>query len=348
MSQTRKKAIITGISGQDGAYLTKLLLDKGYEVTGTYRRTSSVNFWRIAELGVDAHPNLTLVEHDLTDAGSSLRLLERTQPDELYNLAAQSFVGVSFDQPATTAEVTGLGPLNLLEAIRVVSPKTRFYQASTSEMFGKVQAVPQNEHTMFWPRSPYGVAKLFAHWSTVNYRESFGIFGASGILFNHESPLRGREFVTRKITDAVARIKLGKQEQLELGNLDAKRDWGYAAEYVEGMWRMLQAEQPDTFVLATGRTETVRDFATLAFKAVGIGIEWKGEDQDEVGIRTDTGQTIVRINPKFYRPAEVEMLIGDAAHARDVLGWQAKTSLEDLCRMMVEADLKRVERGVSF
>jgi GDPmannose 4,6-dehydratase len=215
-------------------------------------------------------------------------------------------------------------------------------------MFGKVQAVPQNEHTMFWPRSPYGVAKLFAHWSTVNYRESFGIFGASGILFNHESPLRGREFVTRKITDAVARIKLGKQAHLELGNLDAKRDWGYAAEYVEGMWRMLQADQPDTFVLATGRTETVRDFATLAFKAVGIGIEWRGKEQEETGIRTDTGREVVRINPRFYRPAEVEMLIGDAAHARDVLGWRAKTSLEDLCRMMVEADLKRVERGVSF
>jgi GDPmannose 4,6-dehydratase len=215
-------------------------------------------------------------------------------------------------------------------------------------MFGKVQAVPQNEHTMFWPRSPYGVAKLFAHWSTVNYRESFGIFGASGILFNHESPLRGREFVTRKITDAVARIKLGQLECLELGNLDAKRDWGFAKEYVEGMWRMLQADEPDTFVLATGRTETVRDFTTLAFKAVGIGLEWKGKDEGETGIRTDTGKVVVKVNPKFYRPAEVELLIGDAAHAREVLGWQAQTPLEELCRMMVEADLKRVERGVSF
>ncbi|OMV09414.1 GDP-mannose 4,6-dehydratase, partial [Burkholderia pseudomallei] len=248
MTQARK-AIITGITGQDGAYLAKLLLDKGYEVVGTYRRTSSVNFWRIAELGVDKHPCLTLVEHDLTDLGSSLRLVERTQPHELYNLAAQSFVGVSFDQPATTAEVTGLGALHLLEAIRVVNPKIRYYQASTSEMFGKVQAIPQIESTPFYPRSPYGVAKLFAHWTTLNYRESYGIFGSSGILFNHESPLRGREFVTRKITDTVAKIKLGKASRLELGNLGAKRDWGFALEYVEGMWRMLQADEPDTYVL---------------------------------------------------------------------------------------------------
>jgi GDPmannose 4,6-dehydratase len=343
-----KTAFITGVSGQDGAYLVQLLLDKGYKVYGAYRRTSSVNFWRMQELGVATDPNLELVEYDLTDPGCSLRLIGKIQPDEVYNLAAQSFVGVSFEQPITTAKITGLGALHLLEAIRTVKPDTRFYQASTSEMFGKVQAVPQNEHTMFWPRSPYGVAKLFAHWSTVNYRESFGIFGASGILFNHESPLRGREFVTRKITDAVVRIKLGQQEQLELGNLDAKRDWGYAAEYVEGMWRMLQADKPDTFVLATGRTETVRDFATLAFKAVGIAIEWKGKEQGETGIRTDTGKTVVKVNPKFYRPAEVEMLIGDATHAREGLGWQPHTTLEELCRMMVQADLKRVERGVSF
>ena len=343
-----KTALITGVSGQDGAYLAQLLLEKDYKVYGAYRRTSSVNFWRMQELGVATHPNLELVEYDLTDPGCSLRLMQKVQPDEVYNLAAQSFVGVSFEQPVTTAEITGLGALHLLDAIRTVKPDTRFYQASTSEMFGKVQAVPQNEHTTFWPRSPYGVAKLFAHWSTVNYRESFGIFGASGILFNHESPLRGREFVTRKITDAVARIKLGQQELLELGNLDAKRDWGFARDYVEGMWRMLQASEPDTFVLATGRTETVRDFATLAFKAAGIGIEWKGSEQGETGNRTDTGKTVVRVNPKFYRPAEVDKLIGDAAHAREVLGWQAKTSLEDLCRIMVAADLKRVERGVSF
>jgi GDPmannose 4,6-dehydratase len=343
-----KTALITGVSGQDGAYLVQLLLDKGYKVYGAYRRTSSVNFWRMQELGVVDHPDLVLVEYDLTDPGCSLRLIQKVQPDEVYNLAAQSFVGVSFEQPVTTAEITGLGALHLLDAIRTVKPDTRFYQASTSEMFGKVQAMPQNEHTMFWPRSPYGVAKLFAHWSTVNYRESFGIFGASGILFNHESPLRGREFVTRKITDAVARISLGQQDVLELGNLDARRDWGFAREYVEGMWRMLQIDQPDTFVLATGRTETVRDFATLAFKAVGIGIEWKGAERDEIGVRTDTGKVAVRVNPKFYRPAEVDMLIGDAAHAREVLGWQATTLLEELCRMMVEADLKRVERGVSF
>ncbi|MGH8148055.1 MAG: GDP-mannose 4,6-dehydratase [Rhodanobacteraceae bacterium] len=343
-----KTALITGVSGQDGAYLAQLLLDKGYQVRGAYRRTSSVNFWRMQELGVAAHPNLELVEYDLTDPGCSLRLIQKIQPDEVYNLAAQSFVGVSFEQPVTTAEITGLGALHLLEAIRTMKPDTRFYQASTSEMFGKVQAVPQNEQTMFWPRSPYGVAKLFAHWTTVNYRESFGIFGASGILFNHESPLRGREFVTRKITDAAARIKLGQQEVLELGNLDAKRDWGFAAEYVEGMWRMLQADQPDTYVLATGRTETVRDFAALAFKAVGIELEWRGNAQQEIGIDSATGKTRVTVNPKFYRPAEVHALIGDAAHARERLGWQAQTTLEQLCRMMVEADLKRVERGVSF
>jgi len=244
-----KTAIITGITGQDGAYLAELLLSKGYVVYGTYRRTSSVNFWRIEELGVEAHPNLHLVEHDVTDLSASIRLLQRTGAKELYNLAAQSFVGVSFEQPITTAEITGIGPLNLLEAIRIVDPKVRFYQASTSEMFGKVQAVPQDETTAFYPRSPYGVAKLYAHWMTVNYRESYGIFGSSGILFNHESPLRGREFVTRKITDAAAKIKLGQLDCLTLGNLDAKRDWGFAKEYVEGMWRMLQADEPDTFVL---------------------------------------------------------------------------------------------------
>ncbi|MEO6967145.1 MAG: GDP-mannose 4,6-dehydratase [Rhodanobacteraceae bacterium] len=343
-----KTALITGVSGQDGAYLAQLLLEKGYRVYGAYRRTSSVNFWRIEELGIAEHPQLHLVEYDLTDLGSSVRLMQTSQADEVYNLAAQSFVGVSFDQPITTAKITGLGALNLLEAIRAVKLDTRFYQASTSEMFGKVQAVPQNENTPFWPRSPYGVAKLFAHWSTVNYRESFGIFGASGILFNHESPLRGREFVTRKITDAVARIKLGKLDTLELGNLDAKRDWGYAKEYVEGMWRMLQADEPDTYVLATGRTETVRDFVRMAFKAAGTTIEWSGNGKDETGRCAETGKTRVRVNPKFYRPAEVELLIGDPAKARDRLGWKTQTTLERLCAMMVEADLRRIERGVSF
>ena len=341
-------AVVTGITGQDGAYLAELLLAKGYRVYGTYRRTSSVNFWRLDELGVTSHPNLHLVEFDLTDLGSAMRLLQSSGATEVYNLAAQSFVGVSFDQPVTTAEITGVGAVNMLEAIRLTNPKIRFYQASTSEMFGKVQAVPQRESTPFYPRSPYGVAKLYAHWMTINYRESHGIFGCSGILFNHESPLRGREFVTRKITDAAAKIKLGLQEVLELGNLDAKRDWGFAREYVEGMWRMLQAREPDTFVLATGRTETVRDFVDMAFRAVGMQLEWRGKAEQEIGVDTGSGRTLVRVNPKFYRPAEVELLIGDAARAREILGWKPQTTLEQLCEMMVHADLRRNERGFSF
>jgi len=338
-------AIVTGITGQDGAYLAELLLEKGYTVYGTYRRTSSVNFWRIEELGIEKHPNLHLVEYDLTDLSSSIRLVQECKPREIYNLAAQSFVGVSFDQPITTAEITGLGAVNLLEAIRIVDSSIRFYQASTSEMFGKVQEVPQTEVTPFYPRSPYGVAKLYAHWMTINYRESYDIFATSGILFNHESPLRGREFVTRKITDGVARIKLGKQERLELGNLDAKRDWGFAKEYVEGMWRMLQADTPDTFVLATNRTETVRDFVTLAFKAAEIELRWEGQGEDEFAVDVATGNKVVVINPRFYRPAEVELLIGSPEKATRVLGWKPETSLEELCRMMVEADLKRVAAG---
>jgi GDPmannose 4,6-dehydratase len=343
-----KIAIITGITGQDGAYLAELLLGKGYRVYGTYRRTSSVNFWRIEALGIAGNANLKLVEYDLTDLSSSIRLLQSTGATEVYNLAAQSFVGVSFDQPVTTAEITGIGPLNLLEAIRIVNPAIRFYQASTSEMFGKVQAIPQIESTPFYPRSPYGVAKLYAHWITVNYRESYGIFGSSGILFNHESPLRGREFVTRKITDSVAKINLGKLDCLELGNLDAKRDWGFAKEYVEGMWRMLQADQPDTYVLATNRTETVRDFVAMAFKAAGITVEFKGKDEGETAVDTATGRTVMRINPQFYRPTEVELLIGDPAKAKADLGWEPHTNLEELCRMMVEADLHRNSAGFSF
>ncbi|MBZ0329358.1 GDP-mannose 4,6-dehydratase [Halomonas sp. ANAO-440] len=343
-----KTAVVTGITGQDGAYLAELLLEKDYTVYGTYRRTSSVNFWRIEELGIAGHPSLHMVEYDLTDLSASVRLLQRAKPQEVYNLAAQSFVGVSFDQPLTTAEITGLGVVNLLEAIRIVDPAIRFYQASTSEMFGKVQQVPQTEATPFYPRSPYGVAKLYAHWMTVNYRESYDLFATSGILFNHESPLRGREFVTRKITDAVARIKHGKLDCLELGNMDAKRDWGYAKEYVEGMWRMLQAETPDTFVLATNRTETVRDFVTLAFQAADIALEWRGEGEQEVAIDTASGRTVVAVNPAFYRPAEVELLIGDPAKAQRELGWEPTTSLEALCRMMVEADLQRVASGRSF
>ena len=344
----QKTALITGVTGQDGAYLSQLLLDKGYVVYGAYRRTSSVNFWRLQELGLESHPRLHLVEYDLTDQGATIALVQKVQPDEIYNLAAQSFVGVSFEQPATTAHITGIGALHLLEAVRLVNPKIRFYQASTSEMFGKVQAVPQSEETPFYPRSPYGVAKLYAHWMTVNYRESYDIFGASGILFNHESPLRGREFVTRKITDAVARIHLGQLDVLELGNLDAKRDWGYAQEYVEGMWRILQAEQPDTFVLATGRTETVRDFVRMAFLAVGITLDFRGAGDAEVAVDSASGKTLVRVNPRFYRPAEVELLIGDPTKAREQLGWQATTSLEALCQMMVEADLRRVTNGFSF
>ena len=345
---TNKVAIITGVTGQDGAYLAELLLEKGYTVYGTYRRTSSVNFWRIEELGIKGNPNLHLTEYDLTDLSASIRLLQNTGATEVYNLAAQSFVGVSFEQPITTAEITGLGAVNLLEAIRIVNPKVRFYQASTSEMFGQVQAIPQKEDTPFYPRSPYGVAKLYAHWMTINYRERYNIFASSGILFNHESPLRGQEFVTRKITDSVAKIHLGKLDVLELGNMDAKRDWGFAKEYVEGMWRMLQADQPDTFVLATNRTETVRDFVSMAFKAVGIELRFEGKDENEVGIDTATNKTLVKVNPKFYRPAEVELLIGNPQRAKDILGWEPKTTLEELCAMMVEEDLRRNKQGFSF
>ncbi len=343
-----KKAIITGITGQDGAYLTELLLEKGYEVYGTYRRTSSVNFWRLEELGVHMNANLHLVEYDLTDASASIRLLADIKPDEVYNLAAQSFVAVSFEQPITTANITGLGALNLLEAIRIVNPKIKFYQASTSEMFGKVQEIPQTESTPFYPRSPYAVAKLFAHWTTINYSESYDIFACSGILFNHESPLRGKEFVTRKITDTVAKINLGKPDVLELGNMDAKRDWGYAKEYVDGMYRMLQHDRPDTYVLATNQTWTVRHFVELAFKVVGIEIVWKGKQEQETGIDKKTGKTMVQVNPRYYRPCEVELLIGNPQKAKRQLGWEPKTSLEDLCKMMVEADIRRNEKGVSF
>ncbi|WNZ00232.1 GDP-mannose 4 [Sulfurospirillum sp. 'SP'] len=343
-----KKAIITGITGQDGAYLAQLLLDKNYEVYGTYRRTSSVNFWRIEELGIQNNPHLHLIEYDLTDQAASIRMVDSIRPDEIYNLAAQSFVGVSFDQPLATAHITGLGAVHLLEAIRIVDKTIKYYQASTSEMFGLVQAIPQIETTPFYPRSPYGVAKLYAHWMTLNYRESYGIFGSSGILFNHESPLRGREFVTRKITDSVAKISLGKLETLELGNMDAKRDWGFAKEYVEGMWRMLQAKEPDTFVLATNRTETVRDFVAMAFKAIDVELEFVGIGEEERAIDIKSGKTVVKVNPKFYRPAEVDLLIGNPQKAKDILGWEPKTTLEELCVMMVKADLQRNTTGFSF
>lgn len=343
-----KKALITGVTGQDGAYLVELLLAEGYQVYGTYRRTSSVNFWRLDELGVTNHPNLHLEEYDLTDQAASIHLVQKVQPDEIYNLAAQSFVGVSFDQPILTAQITGLGALHLLEAIRIVNPKIRFYQASTSELYGKVQEIPQTENTPFYPRSPYGVAKLYAHWMTINYRESYDIFGSCGILFNHESPLRGQEFVTRKITNSIAKIKLGKLDVLELGNLDAKRDWGYAKDYVEGMYRMLQVDKPDTYVLATNRTETVRDFVSMSCKAADIDITWHGSEEKETAVDTSTGKVIVRVNPKFYRPAEVELLIGDPAKAKKELGWEPKINLEELCKMMVDADIRRNKAGFSF
>jgi GDPmannose 4,6-dehydratase len=335
----QKLAIITGITGQDGAYLAEFLLTKKYRVIGTYRRSSTTSFWRIEALGIKGDPNLELVEYDLTDPGAIYRLIEKYQPDEIYNLAAQSHVGVSFNQPLTTAEITGLGPVNILEAIRHVNPKVRFYQASTSELFGKTKSTPQSESTIFYPRSPYGAAKLYAHWMTVNYRESYNIFASSGILFNHESPLRGLEFVTRKITDSVAKIKLGKLDAIELGNLDAKRDWGYAKDYVEGMWLMLQAKEPGTFVLATGRSESVRYFVKQAFQVAGIDLVFEGKEEKEIGRDRETNQIIMKINPFFYRPAEVDFLMGDASLAKKELGWEPKTTLEDLCEMMVRSDL---------
>ena len=342
-----KKAIITGVGGQDGAYLARYLIDIGYEVYGGYRRAVSPNFWRLNELGILNEPNFHLVEFELTDPFNILSVVNEIRPEEIYNLAAQSFVGVSFKEPFHTASATGIGALNILEAIKTVDKSIKFYQASTSEMFGKVQAVPQSETTPFYPRSPYGVAKLYAHFITVNYQESYDIFASSGILFNHESPLRGLEFVTRKITNTAAKIALKKDKTLELGNLDAKRDWGYAKEYVEGMHAMLQAPAPDTFVLATGVTTTVRDFVKLSFEALDIGIKFEGEGINEVGLN-DKGDVIVKINPAFFRPAEVDLLIGDASKAKQKLGWSAKTDLKGLCDMMIKADLRRIEAGFEF
>jgi GDPmannose 4,6-dehydratase len=343
-----RSAVVTGITGQDGAYLADQLLQAGHTVFGTFRRTSSVNFWRLEELGVRDHPNLKLVEFDLTDTGACMRLIERAEPECVYNLAAQSFVGVSFDQPIATAQMTAIGPLHLLEAIRHINRKIKFYQASSSELYGLVQAVPQNERTPFYPRSPYAVAKLFAHWSTVNYREAYGIYAASGILFNHESPLRGQEFVTRKITNAAARIHLGKQEWVELGNLDARRDWGYAQEYTHGMIMIMNHAKPETFVLATGKSSTVREFVELAFRAIGTELSWRGRGVDEEGICTSTGKLRVKVNPAYFRPAEVEYLIGDASRAKAELDWEARTPLAELCSIMVEADIRRNKVGFSF
>lgn len=319
-----KSALITGITGQDGAYLARFLLEQGYHVYGLLARRATATTWRLEYLGV--LDRIELIEGDLTDVTSIIRALEQAQPSEFYNLGAQSFVGTSWRQPQLTAQSTGLGALNCLEAIRLVNPKIRFYQASTSEMFGGMPEHPiQSEETPFHPRSPYGVSKLFAHWMTINYRESFDIFACCGILFNHESPLRGIEFVTRKVTDAVARIKQGVQQELRLGNIDAQRDWGFAGDYVEAMWRMLQQETPDCYVVATGRTTTVREMCRIAFEYVGLDYE-----------------KYVVIDPEFYRPAEVDLLCGNPAKAKERLGWQARTSLEELVRMMVDADMKRV------
>ena len=323
LATQNKNALITGITGQDGAYLAKLLLDKGYRVFGLHARRSTDTLWRLRHLGIESEVNL--IDGDLTDLSAVIRAMEKSAAVEVYNLGAQSFVGSSWDQPVLTANVTGVGALNVLEAVRIVNPKARFYQASTSEMFGLIQETMQSETTPFYPRSPYGVAKLYAHWMTVNYRESFGLHASSGILFNHESPLRGIEFVTRKVTDAVARIKQGKQKELRLGNIDAKRDWGFAGDYVEAMWLMLQQDTPDDYVVATGLTTTVRDMCRIAFNHVGL----QHEDH-------------VVIDPKFYRPAEVEVLLGNPAKAKAKLGWVAQTNLETLITMMVDADMVRV------
>ena len=339
-----KKALITGVAGQDGAYLAQLLIEKGYEVYGTYRRSANFSPWRLQELGVAER--VRMVELELLEFSNIIQVLRDIQPDEIYNLAAQSFVASSFKQPLYTTDVDCLGPARILEAMRTVSPHSKFYQASTSEMFGKVQAVPQSETTPFYPRSPYGVAKLGAHWMTINYRESYSMFACSGILFNHESPLRGREFVTRKITSELALVKQGRERPLELGNMDAKRDWGFAGDYVKGMWLMLQQDKPDDFVLATGQTQTVRSFIEAAMPFYGFDLEWQGKGEKETGIDRKSGKTIIRINPEFYRPAEVDLLLGDPAKAEKQLGWKRAYDLPMLVEAMAKADLERAARKI--
>lgn len=344
-----KKALITGITGQDGAYLADFLLKKGYEVHGIKRRASSFNTHRIDHLYQDPHEKdqrFILHYGDLADSSNLIRIIQQVQPDEIYNLGAQSHVQVSFEVPEYTADVDGIGTLRLLEAIRLLglTHKTRFYQASTSELFGKVQEIPQKETTPFYPRSPYACAKLYAYWITVNYRESYGMYACNGILFNHESPIRGETFVTRKVTRAASRIKLGLQEKLYMGNLDAKRDWGYAGDYVELMWLMLQQEKPDDYVMATGITTTVRDFITKAFYEAGIELTWEGSGVDEKGRDRSTGKVLVEVDPRYFRPAEVELLIGDPTKAITKLGWKPRVSLDELITMMVQADLKEAER----
>lgn len=336
-----KKALVTGIRGQDGAYLSKLLLEKGYDVYGADRRSGDSDFWRLKELGVEK--DVKTIYMDLLELTNVMRMIERIKPDEVYNLAAQSFVQASFEQPILTSEIDGLGVLRILEVLRTIKPDTRFYQASTSEMFGKVQAIPQNEVTPFYPRSPYGVAKLFGHWITVNYRESYNMFTCSGILFNHESPLRGFEFVTRKLTYGIARVKRGLQDKIFVGNISSKRDWGYAPEYVEAMWLMLQKPEPDDYVVATGETHTVREFIGTAFRYAGMDIIWEGSGVDEKGIDRKSGKAVVEVSPEFFRPAEVDILTGDYTKAKEKLGWQPRTRFEALARIMVEADIKRLE-----
>jgi len=331
-----KNALITGITGQDGSYLAELLLEKGYNVYGIWRRKATVDYGNIAHL----KDKVTLIYADMTDPVSLVTAMRISQADEVYNLAAQSFVSTSWDTPIGTADINAIGVVNMLEAIRIVKPKARFYQASTSEMFGKVQETPQKETTPFYPRSPYGVAKLYGHWITKNYRESYGMFACSGILFNHESERRGLEFVTRKITDAAVRISLGRQEYVELGNLDAKRDWGHSKDYVRAMWLMLQQDKPDDYVIATNETRTVREFAETAFRHVGIDVEWQGKGVNEVGINKENGKTIVKINKKFFRPAEVDVLLGDPSKAEKALGWEREISFSELVERMVKNDLE--------
>lgn len=343
-----KKALITGVSGQDGAYLSELLLQLGYTVYGTHRPTKTPDLWRLKLLGVMESPQFHLYESDLTDAKACKALIKDVSPDELYNLAAQSSVGLSFKEPFETAQISGVSVLNLLEAIRIVKPTVRFYQASSSELFGQVQEIPQTENTIFHPRSPYAVAKLFAHWSTINYREAYGMFATCGILYNHESPLRSKEFVTRKITHTAARIALGCEDHLVLGNLDTSRDWGYAKEYVEGMYRIMQHNTADTFLLATNRTATVREFTDLVFQAVGIDLVWEGTGIDEYAIERKSGQVRVRVDEQLYRPCEVGTMQGDAGKAHELLGWRAQTTLEQLCQLMVREDIRRVEKGLPF
>ena len=339
----KKLVMITGITGQDGGYLAKFLLEKDYRVIGLYRRASSDTFYKLKEHGI--YDKIELRDFELLEFSNICRLLQTYQPDEFYNLAAQSFVGCSWEEPIYTAQADAIGVANILEAIRCFSNKTKFYQASTSEMFGLVQEIPQKETTPFHPRSPYGCAKLYAHWLTTNYRESFGMFACSGILFNHESPMRGKEFVTRKISDHLAQLSLGLTDKaLELGNLDAKRDWGFAGDYVEGMWLMLQQDKADNYVLSTGETHPIRDFATLAAKYAGFELEWQGKGIDEIGVDKKTSKIIVKVNPQFFRPAEVELLVGDSSKARRVLGWQRKISYDGLCEMMVKSDIDRYKK----